>query len=100
MDQNHQIEEIPFRLIDFGASYNFLNFYAHATVKNAIETRRNIYTEYESDNLRKYLLSAGYVFGDRDRILWEPSLLFQRVDQTKEKAIDINLKAYKNLKKH
>jgi hypothetical protein len=39
-------------------------------VKNAIETRRNIYTEYESDNLRKYLLSAGYVFGDKQRILW------------------------------
>jgi prolyl-tRNA synthetase len=33
----------------------------HGTVKNAIETRRNIYTEYESDNLRKYLLSAGYI---------------------------------------
>ena len=83
--------------VDVGASYNFLDFYAHATVKNAIETRREIYTEYESDNLRKYLLSAGYVFGNRDRILWEPSLLFQMVEKTGEKAIDINLKAYKNL---
>jgi type IX secretion system PorP/SprF family membrane protein len=83
--------------VDVGASYNFLDFYAHATVKNAIETRRDIYTEYESDNLRKYLLSAGYIFGDRDRILWEPSLLFQMVEKTREKAIDINLKAYKNL---
>jgi hypothetical protein len=24
-------------------SYNYLDFYAHATVKNAIETRREIY---------------------------------------------------------
>ena len=83
--------------VDIGASYNFLDFYAHATVKNAIETRREIYTEYESDNLRKYLFSAGYVFGDSDKILWEPSVLFQMVDKTKEKSIDINLKAYKNL---
>jgi type IX secretion system PorP/SprF family membrane protein len=82
--------------VDFGASYNYLDFYVHGTVKNAIETRREIYTEFESDNLRKYLLSAGYVFGDKDKILWEPSVLFQLVDQTKEKAIDINLKAYKN----
>ena len=83
--------------VDVGASYNFLDFYAHATVKNAIETRRAIYTEYESDNLRKYLLSAGYIFGNKDRLLWEPSILFQMVEKTGEKAIDINLKAYKNL---
>lgn len=82
--------------IDIGASYNYLDFYIHGTVKNAIETRRGIYTEYESDNLRKYLLSAGYVFGDKDRILWEPSILFQLLDKTKEKTIDINMKAYRN----
>ena len=83
--------------VDVGASYNFLNFYAHATVKNAIETRREIYTEYESDNLRKYLLSAGYVFGNREKILFEPSVLLQMVEKTTEKSIDINFKAYKNL---
>jgi type IX secretion system PorP/SprF family membrane protein len=82
--------------VDFGASYNYLDFYVHGTVKNAIETRRDIYTEYESDNLRKYLLSSGYVFGDKDRILWEPSILFQLVDKTKEKSIDLNMKAYKD----
>jgi type IX secretion system PorP/SprF family membrane protein len=83
--------------VDLGASYNFLDFYAHATVKNAVETRRNIYTEFESDNLRKYLLSIGYIFGNRDKILWEPSILFQMVEKTREKAIDINMKAYKNM---
>ncbi len=82
--------------LDIGASYNYLDFYAHLTVKNAIETRRDIYTEYESDNLRKVLLSAGYIFGDEERILWEPSILFQLVDKTKEKSIEINMKAYKS----
>ncbi|HTG65783.1 MAG TPA: type IX secretion system membrane protein PorP/SprF [Flavobacterium sp.] len=83
--------------VDFGMSYNFLDFYAHATIKNAIETRREIYSEYESDNLRKFILSTGYIFGDRDRILWEPSILLQYTDQTAEKSFDVNLKAYKNM---
>jgi hypothetical protein len=40
-------------------------------------------------------LSAGYVFGDSDRKIFEPSLLFQLVGKTKEKTIDLNIKAYK-----
>jgi len=83
--------------VDIGASYHYLDFYTHFTIKNAIENRRDLYTDMEPDNLRKYLLSAGYIFGDADRILWEPSLMFQYVDQTGEKTIDVNLKAYKNL---
>lgn len=82
--------------VDIGASYHYLDFYAHFTVKNAIESERKIYTDYEPDNLRKYLLSAGYVFGDSDRIQWEPSILFQLTEQTEEKAIDANLKLYKD----
>lgn len=81
---------------DIGASYNYLEFYTHLTVKNAIETRRNIYTEYESDNLRKVILSAGYTFGDADSLLWEPSIMFQTIEKTKESSIDFNMKAYKN----
>jgi len=91
------IQKSSYFNIDFGASYNFLDFYAHATVKNAVFRSRDIYTEFESDNLRKYLLSAGYVFGDSERVMWEPSVLFQLVDLTKEKNIDLNLKAYKSV---
>lgn len=84
--------------VDLGVSYNFLEFYTHFTVKNAISNvRREIYTEFESDNLRKYLWSVGYVFGDSERIQFEPSILFQLVEETKEKTIDFNLKAYKDL---
>jgi type IX secretion system PorP/SprF family membrane protein len=83
--------------VDVGASYNFLDFSAHFTIKNLLETRRDLYTDFESDNLRKYILSAAYVFGDSDRLQWEPSLMFQAVDQTKEKTIDINMKVYKDL---
>lgn len=82
--------------VDLGASYNYLEFYAHLTVKNALASKRDIYSDIESDNLRKLLLSAGYVFGDSERIQWEPSFLFQLVDETKEKTIDLNIKAYKD----
>jgi type IX secretion system PorP/SprF family membrane protein len=55
--------------LDIGASYNYLDFYVHGTIQNVIETDRKIYTEFESANLRRYILSAGYVFGDKDKIL-------------------------------
>jgi len=91
------VQDASYFNLDIGASYNFLDFYVHGTVQNVIETQRKIYTGSESANLRKYLLSAGYVFGDRDKILWEPSVLFQLVEKTNEKWIDVNMKAYKNL---
>jgi len=83
--------------VDVGASYNYLDFFAHFTVKNAIASKRDLYTDIESDNLRKYLFSVGYVFGFNDALQWEPSILFQAVDQTKEKTIDVNLKLYKEM---
>ena len=84
--------------VDVGTSYNFIDFYAHLTVKNLLASRREIYTEgIESDNLRKILLSAGYTFGDEDRLLFEPSFLFQLTQETKEKAIDLNMKVYKGV---
>jgi type IX secretion system PorP/SprF family membrane protein len=84
--------------IDLGASYFYLDFFTHFTVKNVIASKRELYTDIESDNLKKYLWSAGYVFnvGD-DGFLLEPSTMFQYVDETKEKTIDLNLKVYKNL---
>jgi hypothetical protein len=54
--------------------------------RKCYETRRDIYTEYESDNLRKYLLSAGYIFL-RSRILLEPSILFQLVEKRKRSPL-------------
>ncbi|XLS29840.1 type IX secretion system membrane protein PorP/SprF [Flavobacteriaceae bacterium M23B6Z8] len=82
--------------VDIGMSYNFLDFYAHFTVQNALGTGRDLYTAQEFDNLRRYLLSAGYVFGKTD---WqfEPSFLFQATEFTNEKTIDLNAKVYKDV---
>lgn len=90
--------------IDLGMSYNFLEFYAHATVLNALTSRRNIYYKDRADspnlarfdNLRRYLLSVGYVF-DAGEWQFEPSTLFQMTDFTQEKTIDLNAKVYKTM---
>jgi hypothetical protein len=58
----------------------------HGTVK-CHRNQKEFYTEYESDNLRKYLLSAGYIFGDKYRILFEPSVLFQLVEKRKRNRL-------------
>lgn len=84
--------------VDVGVSYHYLDVYAHMTIKNFLANRREIYTEdVESDNLRKYLWSVGGVFGDSDRVLIEPSIMLQYTEETREKAVDFNVKAYKNL---
>ncbi|MCV6629663.1 MAG: type IX secretion system membrane protein PorP/SprF [Flavobacteriaceae bacterium] len=87
--------------IDLGFSYHYLEFYAHATILNLLSSKRNIYYKDRNDdpnlavidNLRRYLVSVGYVF---DQQTWqiEPSILFQMTDFTKEKSLDFNAKAY------
>lgn len=89
---------------DLGMSYNFLEFYAHATVLNVLSSRRSIYYQDRTDNpnigifdnLRRYLFSVGYVF-DRGQWQFEPSTLFQMTDFTQEKTIDFNAKVYRTM---
>ncbi|WP_333599346.1 PorP/SprF family type IX secretion system membrane protein [Flavobacterium sp.] len=91
------IQKASYFNVDIGASYNFLDFYVHATVKNALASDRKLYTDKEPVNLKRFILNAGYTFGDDETILWEPSFMFQLVTQTQEKTIDLNIKAYKSL---
>jgi type IX secretion system PorP/SprF family membrane protein len=82
--------------LDLGASYHYMDFFTHVTVKNFIANRRDLYLDgIESDNLRKYLWSVGTNFGDEENVSIEPSFMFQITEQTGEKAIDLNAKVYK-----
>jgi type IX secretion system PorP/SprF family membrane protein len=85
--------------IDLGVSYHYMDFFTHVTMKNFLASqRRELYSEgFESDNLSKLLWSVGAVFGDENKLLFEPSLMYQRVAETKESSIDLNLKVYKNV---
>ncbi len=82
--------------VDFGMSYNLMEFYGHFAVLNALGSGRDLYTAIEFDNLRRYLFSVGYVFGRGD---WqvEPSMLLQMTEFTNEKTVDINAKVYRNV---
>ena len=89
-------ESVGYFNVDFGMSYNFMEFYAHATVLNALGSGRDLYTAIEFDNLRRYLLSAGYVFGKSEWRI-EPSVLLQLTEFTEEKTVDFNAKVYKDV---
>ena len=91
------IQRASYFNVDIGTSYNFLDFYVHATVKNALASDRKLYSDREPVNLRRFILNSGYTFGDAETILWEPSFMFQLVTQTQEKTVDLNIKAYKEL---
>lgn len=90
-----QIQKSSYFNVDVGMSYNFLNFYVHATVLGALESKRSLYSDFESKNLRRFIFSTGHAFGDKRTLLWEPSMLFQMIDATKEKLVDFNIKAQK-----
>jgi len=84
--------------VDFGFSYHFINFYAHATIKNLLKNQGvNINEQGVSyDNLTTYLFSAGNVFSKfGSDWSYEPSILYAYKDATKESFIDANLKAYR-----
>ena len=110
LDETEFLNEQPDRLIsgieqsstnfniDFGFSYFLYNFYAHATVKNVLENQGINYDGQITSNLRRYLFSAGYVFGKYgSEWSYEPSIMYQYIDGTKESSIDINAKVYKEM---
>ncbi|MFI1771868.1 PorP/SprF family type IX secretion system membrane protein [Thalassobellus citreus] len=84
--------------IDFGFSYNYLDYYVHGTVKNVLKNA-GVNNDIEiTSNLRRYLLSVGGVFGKFGSTWsYEPSIMFQYKDGTKEASIDFNAKAYKQM---
>ena len=85
--------------VDAGLSYNFLDFSGHFTIKNLIFQNRALNNErFESNNQRRYLISAAYAIGKYGADWsYEPSFLFQWSERTGEQAIDVNLKAYREL---
>ncbi len=81
---------------DFGMAYHNGGFFSYFTAKNLLMSARNLYSDrYESLNLRRYLVTAGYYFGNEKSIQFEPSVMGQLIERTGEKFVDINLKAYK-----
>ena len=83
---------------DFGMAYHNGGFFSYFTAKNLLLSARNLYSDrYESLNLRQYLVTAGYYFGNEKSFQFEPSVMFSLKERTGEKFADFNIKAYKKL---
>ena len=90
--------------LDFGFSYHYINFYAHATIKNLLKNdginindTSNGLAISKFDNLTNYLFSMGNVFSKfGSDWSYEPSVLFSYKGATKESFMDFNFKAYRN----
>ena len=86
--------------VDFGFSYHFIDFYAHATVKNLLNNEGINFNEQglSYDNLRTYLVSVGNTFSKYNSPWsYEPSIMYMYRDATEESSIDINAKVYREM---
>lgn len=84
--------------VDFGAAYHYKNFFSMFTVKNAVSSKQELYSDAESNNLRKYLLGAGYSFGNTkygEGWIYEPSVLLQYTEELEDLSLDVNMKVYR-----
>lgn len=82
---------------DFGVAYHYGGLSSYFTVKNLLLTAKNNLNVQENLNLRNYILSAGYYFGENLFVQLEPSIMLQFRQGTGERIADVNLKAYKNI---
>ena len=94
------IESGSYYNADVSIAYHYFDAYGYFTIKNLLENPRELYTSsLESLNLRRYIMTAGYFFGRNNKIQWEPSVMLQVVEDTGEKFVDINAKAYRTIQK-
>ncbi|WP_456376118.1 PorP/SprF family type IX secretion system membrane protein [Lutibacter sp.] len=86
---------------DVSMGYHNGDIFGYLTVKNLILSARNLYnSKYESLNLRRYLVSFGHYFdyySNGSTIEFEPSVMIQYIERTKEKFVDLNMKVYKEV---
>jgi type IX secretion system PorP/SprF family membrane protein len=85
--------------IDFGFSYQYLDFYIHTSIKNLLKNDGINFNEQglSYNNLRTYIMSSGYLLSNNsDTWYFEPSLMFVHKDATKETFADLNFKLYKD----
>ena len=96
---NQIIESTSYYNADFSVAYHLGGFSSYFTVKNLLLTAKNNLNVQEPLDLRNYILSAGYYFGEDLFVQFEPSIMLQFRESTGERIADFNIKAYKNFSK-
>ena len=80
---------------DYSMAYHRGGLFSYFTAKNLILSARNLYNDqYESLNLRRYMVTVGYYFDKGNSFHFEPSIMGQFIERTGEKFMDFNAKVY------
>ena len=93
------VESTSYYNADFGVAYHYGGFSSYFTVKNLLLTAKNNLNVQEPLDLRNYIFSAGYYFGEDLFVQFEPSVMLQFREGTGQRIADFNFKAYKNFSK-
>ncbi|TXD65110.1 PorP/SprF family type IX secretion system membrane protein [Polaribacter glomeratus] len=91
------IESTSYYNADFSMAYHLGGFSSYFTVKNLLLTAKNNLNVQEPLDLKNYIFSTGYYFGEDLAIQLEPSVMLQFREGTGERIADFNIKAYKNI---
>ncbi len=89
------VESTGYFNADFSVAYHLGGFSSYFTVKNLLLSAKNNLNNLEPLDLRNYVFSFGYYFGQEKYIQLEPSLMLQFREGTGERVADMNIKAYK-----
>lgn len=93
------VESTSYYNADFSVAYHRGGLSSYFTVKNLFLTAKNNLNVQEPLDLKNYILSVGYYFGQERFVQLEPSLMIQLKEGTGERVADFNIKAYKTLSK-
>ena len=91
------VESTSYYNADFSVAYHLGGLSSYFTVKNLLLTAKNNLNVQEPLDLRNYIFSAGYYFGQDLFVQFEPSVMLQFKEGTGERIADFNIKAYKNI---
>jgi len=92
------LESTSYYNADFSLGYHYMDSFSYFTIKNLLLTPRDpVGNRFQSDNLRRYLLTFGYYLGRGKSWQFEPSMMFQFIEFTRESFVDLNAKVYKNI---
>lgn len=84
---------------DVGVSYHLNGLSSYFTVKNAYASaKEDSLVAFNDLDTRNYIFGLGYFFGNELKAQYEPSIMVQYKDVTREKVVDVNFKVYKRLK--
>lgn len=81
---------------DFGMAYHKNNFFSYLTIKNLFLTTTTS-DQLDALNLRKFILSTGYYFGENYALQFEPSTTVLYDPYFERTQVDLNMKVYKEL---